>query len=461
MAGPLNVAFGAEYRKESYQIVTGDLASYSFSGAASFAGYAPNNATDRERKNYAGYVDLAGTPIDALRVDLAGRYEHYSDFGNATVGKLGVPVPAAQNITAALIASGLTLDPSVVATGSTGINLFANGINTRTKGADFVLNSAQNYFWGHVDWSIEATWNETTITKVIASPAQLGGQPLFDATAFSDLTTASPKLVVNLGMAWTMNAFSVTVHEIIYGPSSKWQSDVGDNPTVLPIYYNNRIGTIPITNLELGMEVLKGLKLTLGANNLFHRYPEKLDGTLSEHFFSHDDNAGVQKYPGFSAIERPVEGLQSSLRLGMLSAFSRRLLRQDYLDLHQHARRRKAGHLHRRARRQIRLLGGAEVLRIGLHESLKVHAPILVGRVGDQEHQHLDHIGEAQAHLIERSLEIAEGTQGLRRGVAPVRGGALRRFRVLGRWRHAAVEDQGRARGDFHRARDRKLTAAQ
>ena len=57
-------------------IIPGDLASYSFSGAASFAGYAPNNATDRERKNYAGYVDLAGKPVGMLDVQdlLAARF---------------------------------------------------------------------------------------------------------------------------------------------------------------------------------------------------------------------------------------------------------------------------------------------------------------------------------------------------------------------------------------------------
>jgi hypothetical protein len=120
-------------------------------------------------------------------------------FGNGQIN--GVPVPGAENITAALIASGLTLDPAVVATGSTGINLFANGINTRTKGVDYVLNAPQDYLWGHVDWSVGATWNETTITHVIPSPAELGGQPLFDATAYSDLTTTSPKVVVNFGMA--------------------------------------------------------------------------------------------------------------------------------------------------------------------------------------------------------------------------------------------------------------------
>jgi iron complex outermembrane receptor protein len=416
MAGPLNVAFGGEFRHETYQIVAGDQASYTYSGASSFEGYSPGNATDHGRENEAVYIDLAGKPIEGLRVDAAGRYEHYSDFGNATVGKLtarydfdpqfavrgtvstgfraptlaeeyytgvnvgpttafgqlapngpgagllglgaglkpeksdnysfgivfrplpsftstldiydievrdrivgtgnvngqinGVTVPGSGNVTAALIASGLTLDPAVVATGSTGINLFANGINTRTRGVDFVLNYLTDQPWGHVDWSLGATWNETTITSVIASPAQLGGQPLFNATAYSDLTTTSPKVVVNFGMAWTMSIWSVTVREILYGPSSEWNNDGGFNPANFTApgamctggvcYFDDRIGTIPITNLELGMEPMKHFKVAIGANNLFDRYPEQVNPNLTKAYDIGDNNGGVTKYPAFS-----------------------------------------------------------------------------------------------------------------------------------------------------------------
>ena len=40
------------------------------------------------RKNYSGYIDLAVSPIQNLQVDIAGRFEHYTDFGDAEVGKI-------------------------------------------------------------------------------------------------------------------------------------------------------------------------------------------------------------------------------------------------------------------------------------------------------------------------------------------------------------------------------------
>ncbi|HEV7383945.1 MAG TPA: TonB-dependent receptor, partial [Phenylobacterium sp.] len=87
-ASPLNVAFGAEGRKETYAISTGDPASIYKEGGQSYPGFQPSDAASHSRTNYAGYVDLAVDPIAGLKVDLAGRYEHYSDFGSTTVGKL-------------------------------------------------------------------------------------------------------------------------------------------------------------------------------------------------------------------------------------------------------------------------------------------------------------------------------------------------------------------------------------
>jgi iron complex outermembrane receptor protein len=39
------------------------------------------------RKTWAGYIDAALDPVTGLHLDLAGRYEHYSDFGSVWTGK--------------------------------------------------------------------------------------------------------------------------------------------------------------------------------------------------------------------------------------------------------------------------------------------------------------------------------------------------------------------------------------
>ena len=87
LASPLNVAFGGEFRRETFTLSAGEPSSYVDGGVQSFAGYSNLDAGNYSRTNYAVYVDLAADPIQNLHFDLAGRYEHYSDFGGAPVGK--------------------------------------------------------------------------------------------------------------------------------------------------------------------------------------------------------------------------------------------------------------------------------------------------------------------------------------------------------------------------------------
>ena len=88
LASPLNVAWGLEYRNESYEIKSGDAASYYKTGAQSFPGYPTSANGKHSRNNKAVYVDFAVNPVAKLSTDFALRYEDFSDFGEATVGKL-------------------------------------------------------------------------------------------------------------------------------------------------------------------------------------------------------------------------------------------------------------------------------------------------------------------------------------------------------------------------------------
>ena len=115
----LNVAFGTEYRRESYQIVAGEPDSYGDGGfpnqaggraaigAQVFPGFRPSNEVDQSRHSVAGYVDVEGDVRSWLRLGMAGRTEHYSDFGNTVDGKLTVRVaPYRQLVFRGAVSSG-------------------------------------------------------------------------------------------------------------------------------------------------------------------------------------------------------------------------------------------------------------------------------------------------------------------------------------------------------------------
>jgi iron complex outermembrane receptor protein len=101
LAAPINFAAGAEYRREGYQVVAGEPASYIDGGSLNqfgtargtpgsqvFPGFRPDNAVDVTRNSKAFYIDTEGDVLQQLRIGIAGRFEDFSDFGNTTNGKL-------------------------------------------------------------------------------------------------------------------------------------------------------------------------------------------------------------------------------------------------------------------------------------------------------------------------------------------------------------------------------------
>ncbi|MCK5908717.1 MAG: TonB-dependent receptor [Caulobacter sp.] len=93
-AKPSTLAFGVEYRDESYKIRAGETASWTNggngkgAGAQGFPGFRPSNEVDVNRNATSFYADLDNQITDKFDVDLAVRYEDYSDFGSTTTGKI-------------------------------------------------------------------------------------------------------------------------------------------------------------------------------------------------------------------------------------------------------------------------------------------------------------------------------------------------------------------------------------
>lgn len=88
ISNTFNFAIGAEARQETYEIIAGDTASYTQEGANSFPGIRQENARTNSRYNFGGYVDLSWDVTPNWLIQGTFRGEKYSDFGNATVGKL-------------------------------------------------------------------------------------------------------------------------------------------------------------------------------------------------------------------------------------------------------------------------------------------------------------------------------------------------------------------------------------
>ena len=93
----LNFAYGFEWREEQFEIVNGDVASFTTGpyfnqgfgiGSNGFAGFTPDIAGVWDQQNYAVYLDFEADVTENLLLGLATRYEDFDTFGDTTNLKL-------------------------------------------------------------------------------------------------------------------------------------------------------------------------------------------------------------------------------------------------------------------------------------------------------------------------------------------------------------------------------------
>lgn len=117
LPSPLNLAVGAAYRHEKWQIKRGEVASWidggdttqvggdAPGGSQVFPGFSPSDEANASRNNFGVYTDLETNVTTKLLADVAGRFENYSDFGSVVTGKVAARLQPSQRVTLRAAAS--------------------------------------------------------------------------------------------------------------------------------------------------------------------------------------------------------------------------------------------------------------------------------------------------------------------------------------------------------------------
>ena len=139
----LSVAYGAEWREETFEVISGEEASWKAGkyalqgfnvGSHGFAGFSPDSQGSFTRRSYGLYVDLENQVSDELLLGGAFRYEDYSSFGDTNDFKLKAMYQVNENV-------------SLRASTSTGFRAPTQGqvnvVNTQTTLVDGQLTQAQ------------------------------------------------------------------------------------------------------------------------------------------------------------------------------------------------------------------------------------------------------------------------------------------------------------------------------
>ena len=392
-ASPVTFSLGSEYRREQYEKTVGDLQSY---GAGPYAvqplynlvspgvyapalnasgtqivatqspaasGYGGTSPTFAGASSQVGYGFYAGAEADvtkALTMGIATRFENYSSFGSALVGKFNflyrvndvvslrgtvgtgfhAPSPGQNNTqivttnflggnqvqtgtypTTSNIAqfygasplkperstnfgagivlkpadrlsvtidgysikvrnrigisqnftvtqANLTALPALSVVGLNGVvNYFTNGFNTSTDGVDVVTNYRTDLAGGPLALTLAYNYNMSRVTQF---------NPLVIGAAQIDLVrNIAPKHRLNASANWQIDNFSINARANYFG---SWSNALE--------YAGQRFGAKVVADLDVSYTFREHYTLTVGANNLFNTYPDRIAPSASNPIYA-------------------------------------------------------------------------------------------------------------------------------------------------------------------------------
>jgi iron complex outermembrane recepter protein len=238
LGSKVTLSFGSEFRSETFQTIEGDVASYEAGGADSFAGNSAENSFISNRYNFGGYLGFGFDITENFLIDATGRYENYSDFGDAFVYKLSTRYKF--------------MDDKITLRGS-----YSTGFRAPSLHQIFTQKAQYSFVPGQ---GIQVSG----LVNNVSREANLLGVPKLDAEKSNNLTVGvGAKITDNFSL--TIDYYSIKVKDRIVlstdiGPSQN-PSDLND------ILSANGIGSLSFFTNSMDTKT-SGIDLVAGYRNL-------------------------------------------------------------------------------------------------------------------------------------------------------------------------------------------------
>ena len=167
----------------------------------------------------------------------------------------------------------LTAEPALAAVGLGGaVNYFTNGYDTSTKGIDFVGTWRTHLLDGSMTWTLAYNYNHSKVTH--HDPG------VISAAQIEDVAHLAPNHRATLSANWTQGPFALNARENYYGG---WVDAIDYCQTQAPGSSNcstpltwQHFGAKFTTDVDVSYTFARMFTLTIGANNLFNTYPDKI-----------------------------------------------------------------------------------------------------------------------------------------------------------------------------------------
>ncbi|WP_395651579.1 TonB-dependent receptor plug domain-containing protein [Brevundimonas sp.] len=227
------------------------------------------------------YGAVALTPEESTNYGLGFIFEPTSAF-TLTVDGYVIDVEDRISVTSTfnVIAADIVAQPALAAVGVGGaVAYFTNGFDTRTKGIDAVASYRTFLLDNPLGLTLAYSWNESEVTDF--DPIAIGLDRIFD------IQNITPKQRVIASASWQVSGFTINTRANYY---SSWASEQD--------YPGQEFGDKVTADLDVSYTIADAYTITVGANNLFDEYPDKIAPTTANPIFAlTGSTADGQIYP--------------------------------------------------------------------------------------------------------------------------------------------------------------------
>jgi iron complex outermembrane receptor protein len=184
-----------------------------------------------------------------------------------------------QNFTVS--AADLVAEPALAGVGLGGsVQYFTNGFDTTTRGVDVVGSYRTDLAGGKLNLTLAYNYNRSKVDRF--NPGVIG------VTQLIDIKYLAPAHRANFAATWQSGDFSLNLRESYYGAwrvSNDYPIRQG-NVASGAIIDGQHFGAKFLTDLDVSYTFMEHFTLTLGANNLFNTYPDKILATVNNPIFA-------------------------------------------------------------------------------------------------------------------------------------------------------------------------------
>ena len=170
---------------------------------------------------------------------------------------------------------------------------FVNGVNTKTSGMDFVFAYKNTIGKSKFGATLVGNVNKLEVLKV--KNKGLDQETFFGAREIAFLKASAPNSKFGLNLNYAYSDFDAGM------AFTRFSEVVLVDYAGLDNVYSAKV----ITDLTIGYKIIKNIKLSVGANNLFNMYPDK-----------QDESGNTEAGGYFDAVQMGISGAYYYARLG-------------------------------------------------------------------------------------------------------------------------------------------------